>query len=635
MRAMIAKDLSANGLALGGLVLLTTLAMLAFIAQINLGRSVLSYLGTVTLFAGAPAIVLSLIVGHLFVSSEYLSHTQRFLEALPIRRTSILGAKFVSGLGALWLLGGIALGLGAYAARAEFLEPRFIALMSARLGVWLLFVWSVVFLISLLGRWRLACAAVLGVGYYLITLMSDFEFSRAPPQTLIDSNLFAFERHAWPWRDLGITLILSAAITALAMGLGRLRDGSFAEALARPLTTRARTFLGALVVVLTGVLVMLPEREDPVPFTFTGEAVSETTKVAISYHHPAYAARAEQLLAELTPFFEPLAKLLDSPPGFRLHITLNTDIEPWQYFTPRTDKVFGVDAQANFAGSEADWSLTTFVAFGVHQWLSAASNFRVTVEQRHWLTDGFSLWWAYHADQPAPPLDGPLEARLVEALFAVGRRGIKGDPLRYWDSTGDALGDDLAMAYGYLGWRVLQDAAGHDALLRLARAEFTRPEYGDVRDWLADQRHPLQDRVAQATGLEWSDLLARFRAAAARLRARDDYAQALARLPIPRSDIAAVDDALIYRLEFDAAPPPDVHCLALHDQTGRLAMPMARGALQEIELVARGRTGTDRLFEHRLTGEYGPGEHVYAAIECQFPYLRGGAQLLRRRVLMP
>ena len=153
-------------------VLLLWLAIFSFFTcwifknLMSYGGSVVSYLSLTSLFASPVLVIIAFLMGQALIVREYYGHTQRFVEALPIKRGYLAMVKFVVGFAALLLL---AVGAWLYSislARAhEPVSGHFAGLMFLRLIVYVFALWSLVFTFSLLGRLRiplLAAAALVG-----------------------------------------------------------------------------------------------------------------------------------------------------------------------------------------------------------------------------------------------------------------------------------------------------------------------------------------------------------------------------------------------------------------------------------------------------------------------------------------
>jgi hypothetical protein len=144
IRALLVKELRQHGGAVGLGTLLLGLAWA--VAQLSFSQEArtVTVLQVVSGFAMFPLAAAALWLGHRLVVTEYYARTQRFVEALPIRRGLMALAKAAFGLVVLesWAL--LALAAGSWtASHTEPIGLRFLGIMAARLGVFVFALWGV------------------------------------------------------------------------------------------------------------------------------------------------------------------------------------------------------------------------------------------------------------------------------------------------------------------------------------------------------------------------------------------------------------------------------------------------------------------------------------------------------------
>ena len=160
-RTLFAKELRQHGGALLGITALLTLAFAMGKALMAREARVLSALEAVSSFAIGPLVAAALYLGHRLVVAEHFGRTQRFVEALPVRRGHMALVKAAFGLCWLELWAAFALLLGAAGATTEPMGGRFLGILAARLSLYVLALWGVVFLLGFFGRLRFLLGAAL------------------------------------------------------------------------------------------------------------------------------------------------------------------------------------------------------------------------------------------------------------------------------------------------------------------------------------------------------------------------------------------------------------------------------------------------------------------------------------------
>ena len=423
----------------------------------NAGGRVLSYLTITSVFAVSALVVIAFVIGQRLISVEYYGQTQRFIEALPIRRWHVQWVKYCVGLFSLFLLiASVWFACLNAAQRTETITPLFMGLMALRLTGFVFALWSTVFTLSLLGRLRVPLIASVALAFILINSFTQFEFGRYGPLALVDQQLFAFERTALPFTNLIETLIGGSLMLGLGMWLANKRDGSLVETLATPLDTRAKGFLIALSITTLGIYSYFGPEPEAAPFKFSDIYVVSDGPVEIAYLDPQFEAEANELLSYLAGRAQALQSIVPAnSEDFLVRVSLAPVADATEYTTELMNPQEGIVVGANFDSGEG-WDNPLFGAYVIHQWLSAKTNARLMLEPHHWLLDGFSRWWAAEPEQSSLA-NRRVDPVMLEALHVTRDRPISPRMLRQWDTSAEQMGETMAMSVAYSGWVILQE----------------------------------------------------------------------------------------------------------------------------------------------------------------------------------
>ncbi len=140
-----------------------------------------------------------------------------------------------------------------------------------------------------------------------------------------------------------------------------------------------------------------------------------------------------------------------------------------------------------------------FRAFTVHQIIEWYTRGRAEIEERHFLLDGFSLWWVAHDSGQVPMLERRARA-------ALQRSPIDDALLAQWFTSSESLGDCLIDAVGVEAIAPL--AQQPDKLQALLKDAWSKRPPKDVRGLFGTQsgeglleKHYGLTRAALAAGL--------------------------------------------------------------------------------------------------------------------------------------
>ncbi|MCZ7684184.1 MAG: ABC transporter permease [Sandaracinaceae bacterium] len=193
--ALAKKELWEHGaIVLALLFLLCGIGGLLLVAALVAPRT-MSLLETHASFTRFFLPIVALALGNRLVVREYQRGTQRFLEALPVRRVEIVLTKLGLGFFVLSLAAMSSLAPSVLAAmlRGEPLTVRWLALVFLKTELFVLALWTVLFTLGLVGRWRVP--VYLGVLFFLIFVdrATDADLGRFGPFALVGER-FVLER---------------------------------------------------------------------------------------------------------------------------------------------------------------------------------------------------------------------------------------------------------------------------------------------------------------------------------------------------------------------------------------------------------------------------------------------------------
>lgn len=603
----------------------------------------LSYLSATSIFANPVLVIIAFVLGQRMITAEYYGQTQRFIEALPVKRSSIHWVKYWVGFACLLVAFSVAwLGLLAAANGSEPISARFVGLMYLRMCAFSFALWSLVFTFSLLGRMRVPLIAAAAFAASMVNMFTSFEMDRFGPIALMDTDLFTFARSTVPVRHLLETVVFGGTVLSLGMWMASARDGSLMETLATPVTSRAKGFLLALGITAIGVVAYFGPEPEAEPFAYTSPYVLADGNIEIAYLHPemeADALRLLQYILERRTTFNDFA----APGGGSTMVRISYDpsLEATRFESQMNDPVEGVVVSANFQTS-LQWDETFFGAYVFHHVVEGRKKGRLFLEPYHWLLDGFSRWWAAFGELTYARTDTWFDPVMLEALHVTRDTTLSAELLRDWDTTSEVFGEYGAMTMAYSAFRVLQEELGTEALLAFLRSEFTRSTYGDVRDWWIDWRDPLAERFSRATGMSIATFAEHWESRMAELGEMPVYQEALD--AIAKSELVIEPEiseqglrSVRYTLTLDRPLPTGSKCTILHARLRSYDLPVGRSMLREVDVFwpEPGEHNDGTTLSYSLNNTFGQGSRLFAAMECRFPQFVAPLYLGGTRLTMP
>lgn len=652
--ALLEKELRHHIGTLVGLFFTLPMAYLMTLLGVVSSPDNITILTTHQVFLWVFVPLTGMVLGHRLVVVEYHGRTQLFVESLPLRRGEMVTVKYVLGLLIIMSVAIASLLFSSlFALGSEPLGARFMGLMTLRTMAYTFCVWSVLFSMGFLGRFRVPIYVGLVILVFALDTLTELELRRFGPFAMVDQQL-VLERVMPPSGSaLATTLILGAAWVALAYAMALINEGSVAESLARRMTLKEKSAVGVLFIAALSATTVLEDRRQQAPFSFQEDEVlrSTTIPLEILYLHESALSDAEMLRDQVESDLSSLAQTLSRDEAHEIElppirIALRESLDARTFEPVGLSKNDGLLVRANFRSSEA-WASggnRSFRAFLIREVLSELTDGRAEYEPKAWIHDGFSRFWAdrdrLDACRQSPASCTPL----LRALWATrGRRDVRDRQLERWFRTRERHGEDIAWSLAFSGLLVLEERHGREAVIALARRLYARSTPSDLRELVHERLNPMSVVFEAAIGVPYDEFLMEWNAELDRLRELSAVATALASIPeatgkltIER-DVGAIRNAVV-RLDLRRHP------------TGG---PRPSGSSAVVSLLHRDLTPFDQLLERhelrreerlvqfdelttelQLLGRYGPGMRIFVALELESELLGCPIRVLaERRVL--
>jgi hypothetical protein len=642
--ALIGKELREHGLVLGALTLLLVgVALLLLLGSLAASRT-MTLLETHATFVRFFLPIAALALGHRLIVLEYQRGTQRFLEALPLRRWEVLVTKLALALGVLSIaaLGSLALSLAAAALR-EPITLRWVAIVLVKTELFALTLGVFFLTMGLAGRFRIPIYLTLLFALAFLGFATDVELARFGPFALVGER-FVLERDRLPVGEVLETALLIAGMLGIGAFLALGREGSIADALARRMSAREKAIVG---VVLIGAMVaseLFDTKKDKDPFTFDHEAVVrlEDPRVEVLYLEPRHRPRAEALAALVASDLRGVrdALALEALPA--VHVALRESIDPRAIERVELEENDGVLVRASFASDGFDRDALR--ARLIERVLEHVTGDRAAFEPYAWVRTGFAEAWVHSVGWRAPPRARPgsaaplpSPARSGEALPSPALRALhvarterpRFVTLARWQRTEERLGPAGAEGLAYAAAAAIVARAGQPKWLAFARSTIAReppPAALAVIDLRLD---PIAARLERETGMSPEALDAAMQEQIARWRA-SERARRLARVPRLRASLAMEGRAIVWRVSADRPFEPGATCSLLHAAAGPFDRPLRPEALFREERLCAALADPEAL-----AGRHGPGERVLVAVELDTPTLGAPVRVAAARLEVP
>jgi hypothetical protein len=556
----------------------------------------------------------SLLLGHRLIVREYQGKSQLFLEALPIRRSTFVIVKFGFGLSVLSVsVLGILL---AFACASHELTARPFAIWLLRAMGYAASCWSVFFAMGFLGRFRLPAYLTLALGLYALGSLTEFELARFGPIALIEPVAFVYERSLLPWRALLESALLSLAFMGLGFGVALSHEGSVAELLARRAPAREVGAVTVLVLVELGAMTWVTARRKQAPFEFTGDAVARSAdrRANVMYGFPELEARGRAVLGRLEKLQAYLTKELAVPKPPALQIAHSSLLDGAEVRSGNgSGDGSSVLLRTNLGA--VDLADSEIAQHSFHASLLELSDGGTASEANHWFLDGFS---AYAANEVG---EGDAERQWLRALAASRHFSPSFANIVTWEHLMERCGEPLATAVAFTLVDTLSRRHGRDNVLRLAKDTLTRPA---SRGWFSFSKsrqavfeshfRAIMHEAPSAFVAAWSREFSRGAATPAR-------ADALARVPLDSAILELRAGRFGSNLHYVTRGPSlerERTCVVLHGVLRPYDIYYPPHQLERFSFRwAAGETHASGI----VPTQYGLGQRVFAALECDVPIL--------------
>ena len=619
--ALITKEIAQHAAAWLGLAAFMAMTWGLLALSVLMAPATVTYLEAHATFLRGFLTLEALALGNRLVVAEWHARTQLFLEALPLGRYDVLVTKLV--LGAVVLLGMANASLFATLIMASTREPielGFVLLLFTRTSAYVLWLWSFLFVMGLLGKLRFPAYLAIGLFVGLLASQTDLEIARFGPFALVDQHL-PLERAVWPWEALAWSAGLTLAHVGIALALVTVREGSIAEALSSPMSQRDKAAFGIFSLAALFAVGYWSDTGERPPFSWPEGALvlrSERAPIEVFYARDAAREDATHALSLLEGSLAPLGEALgwDALPTVRVALRESLDGETLEPVAIRDED--GVLVRANFRRT-SEWDEVAFVADLVHGTIDEHTDDRATFEPAHWALDGFSRWWAARA-RP----DARARWRSIAAI-AARRETIDGALFRRWASTEERLGDPVASAIAFEAIRALDEGERGEVPVRLARALFSERAPEDSRVVITTWLRPPESILREHGGVDLDALAARVRERLASEPA-SPIDGARASLSIEAHDGDVRD--LVVSVDFGAGVPEGTVVSVGHLETGPFDRTYAPWDLERSDVSMR--AGHTHAMV-RVPGRYGPGQRVLVVADVRMPGVGATVRVLAER----
>ena len=462
MTALIRKELAEHGMVFFVFLVLLAVAAAGTILDADQSGSPpwvqLALSGKVTLF------VLALVVASRVLTREYLSETQIFIEALPVRRVDIITVKLGFGVIvqvlAAFTIFGTPLLLDIPAPPGDRLGMIF-----ARAALYAVTMFALASPIALLGRFRWAVG--LGLFVLIVTVAQKFDTTIYDfgTLTLLSQDFSAQSQiptDAVVW-SVGFSVVGFGA----AFGLALLREGDIPARLAQRMSLKERVAVPVVIFSIYLVSYIDDQRREKTPFRLRTKHVIDTPVVHVEVGEGGRPAEEKAWLEIAQETSTRIHDALGLGRPIRTFITLRSTLDPGRFERGRLSETQGIVVRAH-----PEPTAKQRLRFG--RWLSrevAAEHTRrrAYLEDRLWLLDGLGLFLF-------PPEDP--DAYLRAAAEAVHRGPLD---VQRWHQVRLAIGRDAAQI---VAWALLELQArdkGRDAVRSLLAARFGSRPTRDIR----------------------------------------------------------------------------------------------------------------------------------------------------------
>jgi len=449
---------------------------------------------------------------------------------------------------------------------------------------------------------------------YLINL-PGFDETRLAPIALMDHQLFVFERDVFPWRDLIETGLVSFIFVISGFALALFNEGSVAEQLGKPLSTRNIAAIVLLVIGVFSVYASLQEKWATSTQEFSGDFVlrSDEPPIEISYLSEEHKTQAQTALNNITTMlnsFQADAGITSLP---RLQIALNQNLEATEVYPEYSE---GVLVTANFS-EYSYYEHSMMNTIGLHHMLLMLTNGRWDYETRHWLLDGYAWWWAEGAEL-APESPNNAE-HYTRAILATRRFTPNTYALQHWQLTMDLYGFEAAGALAYTALLYLAETHGTDLVIDLATDYLQENPASSSVESLNRIANPDLQRFEKVTGIKYETFTTAWLQWLQSKASDPVVASLLKTIPqVTGEVVSTIDSNGVHWLEGRYKPMKNYQpgftgtCVLRHQRTSSFEL--------ETEIYERERDRQPCVTEgnaHRVQTTYASGDRTYTVLEFE------------------
>jgi len=523
---LIRKELHEHGPVLIALVLLTGIGFLLILSYFAVEGEAGSLFVSLQTFLFSFLLFVGLALCNRLVVREYKGRTQLFLEGLPLSRARMISVKFI--LGFILIAGTVTCAFGLLCLLAwsrEGMTLRFFLILAARTYLYTYCLYAFLFMMGLLGRYRITVYLLLILGFVFISNLTDFDFFHFGPVALL-FDAFAFERYTFPVHALMVTAGLGLAFTLFALMLALIREGSVAALVAEKMSHREKVFITAMLIGFLFMAFLYGEKTRKEPFDLMSaievkrEGVLVKMSKGMGQESEARRRLAEKVASEILDLKLYLG--LDSvPPVF---MTTRRDLDGDRFENGKLEDKEGLLVRINFKSDS--WDEKAFLTWLTRELLISRSNGRLKREPKMWVLDGFSLFWARRDKTEASLLkDRQLALR---ALYGI-EKGFSEKDLGQWLLYRERVGGDIAAGVAWSGLKLLEQRQGSHRCRKFLKAVLGRDIPDDVRALFHEWRHHIHVQLRREAGISFHKFLPAWQAALTAIRPA--LADDLAKIP--------------------------------------------------------------------------------------------------------
>jgi ABC-type transport system involved in multi-copper enzyme maturation permease subunit len=443
------------------------------------------------------------LIGDRLVATEFRNKTHQFLKSLPVEPWQLFAFKYLLGL--LFTCGAALASLSVVVTLARREEPvgaHFLLILLLRTFLWSWFIWSMGFLIGLLGHMRIPLALCTFLSLVIIVGATDLEPMRLGPLRLVDPTNFSYERTVIPWTPLAWAAGLSLLAMGSALLLLSLKDAALVEEMARPMTPGRKIRVTLVLFCYLIAAGDLLERAKKPIYRYTGEDALRSRLIALTVAPKGDTLAAPALFEALEAGLKDLQALMGWKTLPAVTVTRTAGLDPRVRDKLKLTLEDGLVAVTG-SGPPEDPNMVDFRTYVFQQILDLQLYSVASFEPNRWYLDGFSHWWATRA-RTAGHLD---QVRWTRALWATARTPLDHRQLVEWNTYRETHGSLVAESVAYSGLVVLERLRSPQAVLALAKALYGREVSRGITEVFYLRSHPFPQVFAATTGIDLGEFL--------------------------------------------------------------------------------------------------------------------------------